>query len=503
MSTAPRKPSWALKKQVLVSLPHGDSPCLAKFYVDYDGETNQGTISLNFKAKLANSRGGPEQFSLNLPPSAVERYKFVQPTTETLFPESLLAKLPAPTSAISTVITLTLDLHEIGAVAGPPLIQPPNQVDSDFTALEKICKSSTLHIHFTQRQFQRDDLYRLKTFFFALKEGIRPKVFNHARQGRIERDGHVFGKMLDPPPYLEEPDSEQVEGKNPPSYSPQPEGVHVGGKRRRDHSSSLPKDDRRKRPVFTSPKPSCYSTEPNTPSIPSPLLASIQPTNFTRASSLNAKEHDILARIENMLQGASDDLKRHLLTRLGCRCPQAVPALLESNVSSKSDELGSTKVGRIDPAVQEYIDRAISDRFESDNVEVILGSLVREFHDKVFGSRVSEFHDEAYDAYRTHETEICELVEEKNSEVRITADECVKEVQEQAQRCIDEMEEQAQQCMDDIKARGEEAEMSVETSVETKVAELRRWFDMSPRVRFGGQSSPSHELRANVRRSSC
>ncbi|PYI33321.1 hypothetical protein BP00DRAFT_126448 [Aspergillus indologenus CBS 114.80] len=497
MTTAFSKTSWAFKKQVLVSLPEGDNPCLAKFYIDYDGEANQGTISLNFKANLTNSRGKVEQFSLNIPPSAVERYKVVQPTTETLFPESFLSKLPAQTHCISTVVTLTLQLHELGTVAGPPLIQPPNQEDSNLAALEKICKSSSLYIHFTQRQFNNGELDRLKSFFFTLKEGLGPKIFNHARKGRIERDGHVFGKMLDPPPYSEESEPEQVKGEDLPSYKHHSNGVHVGGKRRRDHSSIPPEDDRRTRHVLTSPEPSCYSTEPNTPSIPSPspLSASIQPTHFTRASSLSRMEHGTLARIENLLQGASDDLIRHLLTRLGCRCPRTRPKPVESSLSFKSDALSPSKGGQIDPGVQAYIDRAIADHFQSDNLKMIFNSMVDKGVDQVF------------DACKMHETEFREQVEECNSEVRMTANECVKDIQEQVQKCMDEIDEHVQQCMDDIKVQGEEAEMSAEEA-KANAARFRRWFDMPPsaQVRFGSKSSPtSHELSTtttNVRRSS-
>ncbi|RAH40378.1 uncharacterized protein BO95DRAFT_447917 [Aspergillus brunneoviolaceus CBS 621.78] len=492
MTTAFPKPSWALKKQVLVSLPQGDNPCLAKLYIDYDGEANQGTISLNFKTNLlANPKGKLEQFSLNIPPSAVERYKVVQPTTETLFPESFLAELPAQTHCISTVVTLTLQLHEMGTVAGPPLIQLPDQEDSNLAAFEMICKSSLLYIHFTQRQFNNGELDRLKTFFFTLKEGLRPKVFNHARKGRIERDGHVFGKMLDPPPYSEESEPEQTKkGEDLPSYKSHLKGVHVGGKRRRDHSSIPPEDDRRTRHVLTSPEPSCYSTEPNTPSIPSPVSASIQPTHFTRASSLDRIEHDTLARIENLLQGASDNLIRHLLTRLGCRCQRPTPAPVESwNLSSKPE------TERIDPNVQAYIDRAIAAHFQSDNIQT------------VFENMVSKGVDQVFDACKMHETEFREQVEECNIEVRMTANECVKEIQEQAQQCLDEIDEQVQQCKDDLKVQGEEVEMSAE---EAEIARLRRWFDIvSAQARPFGSCKSSlqarHELStaaSNVRRSS-
>ncbi|RAH69602.1 uncharacterized protein BO66DRAFT_98711 [Aspergillus aculeatinus CBS 121060] len=472
MTTAFPKPSWALKKQVLVSLPQGDSPCLAKLYIDYDGEANQGTVSLNFKANvLANSKGKLEQFSLNIPPSAVERYKVVQPTTETLFPESFLAELPAQTHCISTVVTLTLQLHEMGTVAGPPLIQPPDQEDSNLAAFEKICKSSSLYIHFTQRQFNNGELDRLKTFFFTLKEGLRPKVFNHARKGRIERDGHVFGKMLDPPPYSEDSEPEQTKkGEDLPSYKHHLKGVHVGGKRRRE--------------------PSCYSTEPNTPSVPSPVSASIQPTHFTRASSLDRIEHDTLARIENLLQGASDNLIRHLLTRLGCRCQRPTPAPVEScNLSCRFEK------ERIDPSVQAYIDRAIAAHFQSDNIQT------------VFEDMVSKGVDQVFDACKMHETEFREQVEECNIEVRMTANECVKEIQKEAQQCLDEIDEQVQQCKDDLKVQGEEVEMSAE---EAEIARLRRWFDIvSAQARPFGSCKSSLQARhalstatSNARRSS-
>ncbi|KAL4879084.1 hypothetical protein BJY04DRAFT_102115 [Aspergillus karnatakaensis] len=461
MNTASPMPSWTLRKQVLVSLPHADDSCLAKLYIDYDGKANQGTISLNFKATLAKPTDRPEQFSLNISPSAVESYQLVQPTTETIFPKSLLAKLPAQTSGTSTVATLILDLYSIGAVAGPPLVQPPDQEDSNFAAFEKIFRSRSLYIHFARRQFQDGELDRLKAFFSVLKEGLQPKIFNHARKGRVERDGHVFGKMLDPPPYQEEVEAAQVKDKGPLFSEPQARGEHVGGKRPRDYSPFPPEDGKRRKPVLSSPVPSYYSTEPNTPPTPS-----IRPTHFARAPSPGRTERETLARIEDLLQGASDNLIRQLMFRLECRCQRAIPERMDLPLESENPS--STKVERFAPGVREYIDRAIVDHFKSDNLQAI------------FDSMVSRSFDQFFEACKVFETEFREQVEECHTEVRITADDCMKE-----------MQEQAQQCMDDIKVQGEEVEMCAEA----KAAEFRSWLD----TRFLLGSKPS----AHIRRGSC
>jgi hypothetical protein len=118
--------------------------------------------------------------------------------------------------------------------------------------------------------------------------------------------------------------------------------------------------------------------------------------------------------------------------------------------------------------------------------------------DEIVDSAVSDCRDQIFDECKMNEAEFREHVEDGNSEVRNTANECMKEMKEQAQEYMRDIEEQVQQYMNDIEDQGIELEMSAKE----KVAKLTRCFNASVQTFFDSKSGPSHELGTNARRSS-
>ncbi|GIK07285.1 hypothetical protein Aspvir_002943 [Aspergillus viridinutans] len=363
-------------------------------------------------------------------------------------------------------------------------LSPATPGHVDFRSFARICQSKFLRLHFSRRQFVNKELDKLENFACALrKRSLQTVSFNHARHGVVQKDWRVFNLSPDPPPYCQEPLSEQAKEADPPLYCEECVSEQGIGKRRRDPWSMSPNDERRKRVLLPSPQPIGSPTEVNTPSTLSPSPSSIRPTYFTHASSPGHTECKRLTRLENELRGVSDDLIRELLIRSGRQHLLAMPKDVDREDLEK---VSFAEVEMIERRLKHYVDEMIERRLKSHVL------------DEIVDSAVSECRDQIYDECKTNEAEFREQVDDGNSEVRNTANECMNEIKEQARRYMHEIEEQAQQYMKDIEDQGIEVEMSAEK----KVAKLKRWFNASAQSLLGSKSSPSHELGANARRSS-
>ncbi|KAI9037799.1 uncharacterized protein KD926_011588 [Aspergillus affinis] len=498
--TTSQTPPWVLKKAVLVHSPDTDVSCFARLRVAHDITANQGSISLIITAALANLSSRSQVLTLNLPPARVETCALARISNDSLCSSSLVSMLQAPVTNVSAVSTLSLRLNTTGIVLCPSdvkTLSPANHGDSNFHAFAKICQSKFLRLHFSRRQFVNKELDRLESFSCALRERyLQIESFDHARQGVVQRDWRAFNLSLDPPPYCEEPVSEQVKQVDPPLYCEESGSEQVVGKRHRGILSSCrlmyfviqylintiyldpwsipPDDEKRKRLLLSSPQPIDSPTEVNTPSTLSPSPASIRPTHFTRASSPGCRERTRLIRLEYELRDISDDLLRELLIRSGRQHLLAIPKKVDSDLPSE--------VEMIERRLKRYVDETIERRLKSHVV------------DEIVGSAVSECRDQVFDDCKMHEAEFREQVDDANCEVRITANECMNDMEEQAQKYMGEIDEQAQQYMNDIKDQG----IEVKRSAKERVATLKRWFDASAQSLL----SPSPVLGTNARRSS-
>ncbi|PYI14144.1 hypothetical protein BO99DRAFT_345766 [Aspergillus violaceofuscus CBS 115571] len=477
-------PPWASRvKAVLVSTSPRENPSLAGFRFAYDKNTNQGCISLSIKAHLSNRLSGEEDtLILRVPPESVKTCSLISASDETLCSDYFASKLPTRVKHVRDVSTLILELDRApaeGTVLCPSEMSsslPATHGDWNFAAFARICESKSLRIHFAARQFVGGELGMLKAFVRGLeKRSLKAVSFDDSRQGLVERVWKDLNVLLERPPDYEEPASEQVKQADPPPYNEEPKSAHVGAKRARDHSLIPPsEDDRRRRPLFTSPEPPCCPTEVNTPStVPSPSSASIRPTDFTRRSSPSRTERDTLARLEHMLRGASADLIRKLLIRLASRCLQAVPEDPESHILSDSEKIMPAQMVSMERRLERIVEEKIKCFIEPHILNAIIDSAV------------SECRDQFLDDCHLHETEFRDQVEDSNTEVRITANDCMKEMEEQAQRHLEEIKEQAQQYMHKIEDQGIEAELSAEK----KIAGLKRCLQMS------APSLPNHKSR--------
>ncbi|RAK95490.1 uncharacterized protein BO80DRAFT_429802 [Aspergillus ibericus CBS 121593] len=483
MTTTSPTPSLVLKKAVLVSTHDREALCSARLRIAHDKIANQGSISLMVRVDLANLSGRSQLLTFNVPPASVEECTLARTSNDRLCSSHWIGMLPASVPSVSDVSTLSLTLSTTGIVlcpSGMEALSPTDPEDSTFRAFAKICKSKSLHLHFSRRQFVKDELDQLETFSFALqRRRLQAESFNHARQGVVEKDWRVFGLSLDPPPYSEESDpAKQVDL---PLYREEPE--QVVGKRCRDQWSMPSDDETRKKPRLPSPSLLGSPTEVNTPSTLSLSPASIRPTYFTHASGRTDRSR--LARLEHELRGVPDDLICKLLIRIGRQHLLAIPGDVDRDLPSESEKVSFAQIELMERRLERYVDTMIERRLQSRVDEMV-------------DSAVSRCRDQIYDEYKTNEAEFREQVDDGNSEVRTTANECMKEMKEQAQKHMHEIEEQAQQCMDDIEQQGIEAEMAAEE----QVAKFKCWFHASARSLLDGQPSPSHELATNARRSS-
>ncbi|PWY80332.1 hypothetical protein BO94DRAFT_521204 [Aspergillus sclerotioniger CBS 115572] len=496
MTTTSPNPPLVLKKAVFVSTHDREGLCSARLRIAYDNNANQGSISLMIKADLANMSGRLQLLTFNVPPASVEKCALARISNDSLCSSHWIGMLPASVTSVSDVSTLSLTLRTTGIVlcpSGMETISPTDPNDPNFCAFAKICKSKSLHLHFSTRQFVKDELDQLERFSFALqKRSLQAETFNHARQGVVKRDWRAFGLSLDPPPYSKELVSDQAEQVDPPLYREEFGSEQLVEKRCRGILSSHhqwpmpPDDERRKRLRLLSPPLLGSPTEVNTPSTLSLSPASIRPTYFTHYSSPGRTDRNRLARLEHELRGVSDDLICKLLIRIGRQHLLAIPGEVDSDLPFESEKVSFTNVELIERRLERYVDVMIERRLKSRVV------------DEIVDGAVSECRDQIFDEYKTNEAEFREQVDDGNSEVRITTNECMKEMKEQAQKYMHEIEEQAQQCMNDIENRGIEAEMAVED----KVAKFKRWFNASAQPLLDSKSNPSHELHTHARRSS-
>jgi RNase P subunit RPR2 len=239
----------------------------------------------------------------------------------------------------------------------------------------------------------------------------------------------------------------------------------------------------------------------DTPTTLSPSPPSIRPTHFTRASPLGLTESKKLKFLEHELRGVSDNLIRELLIRSGRQHLLAIPKDAGCDLPCESEKVSSPKNEMIERRLERYVDKIIERRLEQ-----YVNKMIERRLEQDVDRAMSECRDQIYDVYTMNEAEFREQVDDGNSEVRSTANECINEIMEQAQKCMLDMEEeaqkytldmeeQAQQYMKDIEDLG----MKVEMSAGKK---LKRWFNASAQPLLDRKSSASHGLGANARRSS-
>ncbi|KAB8213114.1 hypothetical protein BDV33DRAFT_230441 [Aspergillus novoparasiticus] len=442
--------TWKVTKKGLVSTGNFGDFCRVQFIrFAHNENANEGSISITIKAHIANQNNSPRKLTLSIPPKLVEKCEFARESNDGLFPARFIHNVPGGATNVSDVSTLSLELNEVGHLicpSGTEYVTPTNPGDTTFDAFTRICRSQSLRIHFAGAQFVNDQLDGLETFLNALGH-LNAETFDHGRHHTVKKDWRAFFPLPNPPPYCEEPVSEQVA---PPEYCT---------KRCRD---SMPHDnDRQKKPRASSPQPMDSTTEPDTPSTlpPSP---SIRPTHFTSAFSLTS--------LERKLKGLSDGEAREVFRRLGYEHLLAKPNDVDSDLPSEKVALGKVMLIK-ERDIEEYID-----------------SIFKRYLPNIVDDIAERARDLISDECKANEAEFREHLEDGNSEVRIMADECIKEVEEAAQRYIHEMNDVAQQCMDDMQKKCIENEMSVTE----KTAKSKYRFNASSR------SSPGNARRSSI-----
>ncbi|KAL4744712.1 hypothetical protein BDW72DRAFT_212259 [Aspergillus terricola var. indicus] len=485
MTTTSQTPRWVLKKAVLVYASDLEVFCRADLSIIHDQTADQGSISLSIRTDLTNLSGRSQVLTLNIPPERVEECTLARKSRDNLFPPGLVFMLPAPVTNVSAVSTLSLSLGTTGIVLCPSELEslsPATPGDVKFYSFAKICRSRSLRLHFSGRQFVNKELDKLQNFSYALqRRSLQAVSFSHARHGVVQKDWRVFSLPPDPPPYCQEPVSEQVD---PPQYCEQ-----AVGKRRRDSLSLSPNGEGRKRVLLPSPQPIDSPTEVNTPSTLSPSPPSIRPTHFTRASRPGYSDSRKLAFLEHELRGVSDDMIRELLIRSGRQHLLAIPKYVDRDLPYEFEKVSSLKDEMIERRLELYVDKMIERRLQ----QYVDKTIERQLEQNV-DRAMSECRDQIYSAYTMNEAEFREKVDDGNSEVRITANECIDEIMEQAQKYTLDMEEQALQYMKDIEDLGLKVEMSAK--------KLKRWFNTSAQSLLDSKSSASPGLGTNARRSS-
>lgn len=172
------------------------------------------------------------------------------------------------------------------------------------------------------------------------------------------------------------------------------------------------------------------------------------------------------------MRGLSDDLICNLLIRSGHQHLLAPLADRDTDLPSGSENISFAEVDAVERRLKQYIDQTIERRLKSHVAEIV-------------DSAASECRDHILDEFKTNEAEFREQVDDANSEIRITANECMKEMKDQAQLHIDDIEDQG---------------VEVEMYAKDEAAKLKCWFHASAQSSLDRNSSPSHELDA--RRSS-
>ncbi|CAG7952919.1 unnamed protein product [Penicillium salamii] len=249
-------------------------------------------------------------------------------------------------------------------------LSPANKGDLHFNACAMICQFKFLRLYFHGRRFEEKQLDQLGIFLAALRDGrLQAKAFDRARHGLAERDWRVFSLSLDPPPYSEQHVSEKVQGVHPPLYCAKSESQQVVGKRRR-----------------------------------------VNPPNFTHTCSPSRTESANLTRLVHELYGVSDDLIRELLIRSRRQHLLAKPEEIASDLPCEFEKVGSAQVERLERRLTQYVNKTSEQRL-----------------DQIVDSAVGECRDQVYDEFKTDEAEFREHLDDDNSELRNTANDCMEE----------------------------------------------------------------------------
>ncbi|KAJ5742546.1 uncharacterized protein N7511_011278 [Penicillium nucicola] len=480
MTTTSLNQTWVLDKAVLVYALDFDVSCFARIRVAFDANTNQGSISLNVKADLANLSGKSQELKLNVPPEVVETCKLSRKSNDGLCPSGLVSMLPTPVTHVSAASTLELTLNETGIVLRPArmkFLSPAKPGDLNFYAFARVCQSKLLRLHFARRQFAVKELNQLETFSVALqKRSVQAETFDYDRHGLAQTDWHAFKLSHEPPPDY---DDEQVDQVDPPPYP-----VSRNGKRLRSMSSG---EERRTRPLLSSPLSLDSPTEvdPSSPCSTSP--ASICPTDFKHASSPGLTKLSRLDHLENELRDVSDDQLCKLLIRLGKQHLLAnVVSFLPSESGNESEQIRFATFKSFERRLEQYVNGEIDRRFKQ-----FVNKAVSECCDQVL--------DQALDQHKTNAADLDDQVEDGKTDLCNATNDFMKDLEEEAQKHKDEIDEQGQQCLDVIENRAFEVEMSTQKAI----TKLERWFNASAQSLLDRKSSTSQESDVIVvRRSS-
>ncbi|KAG2419135.1 hypothetical protein HFD88_002239 [Aspergillus terreus] len=462
MATTSGNPPWKLEKEVVVSTSNFDAHCVAHLRMAHKEAAKQGSITLSIKADLANVSPELQVLKLIVPPERIGESALKWNSNDDFLPSRVVEAHPAQPKKKSEVLTLTLKLNLTGIVLCPSeteTLTPATPGDLGFQSFAKICRSTSFCLHFSKRQFAKDQLGWLEIFTSALRaKCLRSESLDHSRHRVVEKDWRVFSLSPKPPPYEEEP----------PRYYGNVVSEQVVGKRCTESRSRSPIDERRKRLLLATPSPIGSPTEANTQSSPPLSTASIRPTYFTRAFSPCSKR-GTLARLENELRGLSSDLVREILVRSGHQHLLATPDHVDCELPSEFEKTS-------------FAEKEIIDRLER-YVEEMMEHRIIPHVDEVVSTAVS---DQIENEYKTKEAELDEHFEEAKCDLRITANEYMDEIGEQAQKHMKEIEDKR-----------------IEIGMPAKKGGgSNRWFNTSARSLLDRKSTTGLDADPNFRRSS-
>lgn len=223
MTAAPAKPEplWVFEKAVLAHTPEFDVACGARLRIAHNQSDDQGSISIRINAVLAEL--GKQTLMLNIRPEEVDTCTVVAKSNDKLIPDRMFPMVPVSVTNSAAVSTLILCLNATGVVLVPPpadgtALSPAVPEDAEYQAFAKLCQSKIIHLHLSKQQFRDGDLHRLRTFSGAVRARmLKPQPIDFKRlnagHGAIEKDWHIFGQAIDPPPYCEPVWTPSVLGK--------------------------------------------------------------------------------------------------------------------------------------------------------------------------------------------------------------------------------------------------------------------------------------------------
>jgi hypothetical protein len=105
---------------------------------------------------------------------------------------------------------------------------------------------------------------------------------------------------------------------------------------------------------------------------------------------------------------------------------------MPKDVDRDIEKINFADIETIERRLERYVDEMVERRLKSHVLDEIVDSAVSECRDQISAE------------CKTNEAEFCEQVDDGNSEVRNTANECMNEIKEQARMFMHEMEDQAQ-----------------------------------------------------------